>query len=159
MVLPTVARPSHLNDIIKIMPLKHAQKPFSHVKVAFVRWQRSPPWQLKPMLSPDFWSLTAAIQGGPRLSVVPSKTTQTLKFLPKTHRFLIRCSVSRNTTWTQAEDHGFLCRSYLAVQCCLFMVSNFNLSYFFDRTAADSVSIQGHSEECLNLIFSYVLIL
>lgn len=37
MVLPTVARPSHLNDIIKIMPLKHAQKPFSHVKVAFVQ--------------------------------------------------------------------------------------------------------------------------
>lgn len=31
--------------------------------------------------------------------------------------------------------------------------------FFFDRAAADSVSIQGHSEECLNLIFSYVLIL
>lgn len=37
MVLPTVARPPHLDDIIKITPLEQAQKPFSHMKVAFVQ--------------------------------------------------------------------------------------------------------------------------
>lgn len=37
MVLPTVARPPHLDDIIKTAPLEQVQKPLSHVKVAFVQ--------------------------------------------------------------------------------------------------------------------------
>lgn len=36
--------------------------------------------------------------------------------------------------------------------------SNFKLTYFW-QNAACSVNMQGHSEECPNLIFFYVLIL
>lgn len=52
MVLPTVARPSHLNDIIKITPLEQAQKPFSHVNVAFVQLTAVPTTAAEA--NPDF---------------------------------------------------------------------------------------------------------